>query len=172
MTAGITNVTSVKLFKDLVDNFRSTQIALRTQQSIPKASTHHANLVEFYIFHSKILGLILAEYQKDKFQKRDIDPKNIGNINKHLADDRERDMSEDEKPAGADDIKVEFPADKDVEVRNILRKHENIWPGQLREIKATELLIYLKQSTSNRTTIHSITPTGPARRQGNLNNWK
>lgn len=91
-----------------------------------------------------MLGLISDERQDSKCLKHHIDPKNIVTINKHLADQRESHMAEDEKLETAEYIKVDVPPDKEAEVLNILRKHEKIWSGQLGKIKATELQTDLK----------------------------
>lgn len=91
-----------------------------------------------------MLCLIPDETPVGKFHKRHVDPKNIYTINRHLLDQRESHMAEDEKLTTADDIKIDVPPEKEDAVRNMLLNYENSWSGQLGEIKATELRIYLK----------------------------
>lgn len=53
-------------------------------------------------------------------------------------------MVEDEKPKAAAYMKVDVTQDKEEPVCNIFWSKENILFGQLGEIKATELRIYIK----------------------------
>lgn len=48
-------------------------------------------------------------------------------------------MEADEKPTTTDDIELDVPAEKETAVRDILRRNEKMWSGQLCEIKVTEM---------------------------------
>lgn len=76
--------------------------------------------------------------------KRNIDPKNIDTITLHLVDQLESHMSAEEMPTTAEEIKIDVAPYKEASVRDMLRKHERIWSGQLGEIKPTELRVDLK----------------------------
>lgn len=95
-----------------------------------------------------MVGLIPDEPLDGKFRKRNIDPKNIDTINRHLAQQREIHMSADEKQTTAEDLKINVPPYNEEVVCNMLQKHEPISSGQLFEINATELLIDLKQEAN------------------------
>lgn len=137
VSAGVANVSSEKPFQVLFANFGRTPIGLCPLQAIVKAAAHPANLVKSHINHGEMLGLILGETPSGKFRKHHIAHKNIDPINRPLVHQRESDMAEDEKPTTDNDIKVDVPPDEEDAVRNMLRKNENIWSGQLEEIKAT-----------------------------------
>lgn len=52
-------------------------------------------------------------------------------------------MGKDEKPVKAADIILNIPLDREFDIRNMLRKNENIWLGPLGEINVTEMRIGL-----------------------------
>lgn len=56
-------------------------------------------------------------------QKRNLDPKYIDAINKHLADQPERQIYTDEKPTIAEDIKIDVLPDKASAVRDMFQKN-------------------------------------------------
>lgn len=131
VATGVANVSTNKSFKLLVANFGSIPIELCQLQSITEAHLHSANLVESHIFHGEILGLIVDEHQDGKFRVRHIAPNNNGIINKHWAYQRESNLTKHEKLTTADYIKVNFSPNKKGAVRDMLRKYEKIWSGQL-----------------------------------------
>lgn len=143
VASGIANVSADQPLRLLVANFGSTSIELRPRKAITKASDHPTNLVESHISHGELLDLFSEDTNDGKFRKRHIDHKIIDTINRHLDDQRESHMAEDETPTTADDIKLGFPEDKENAMRTMLRKHKTMWSGQLSEIKETELRIEL-----------------------------
>lgn len=52
-------------------------------------------------------------------------------------------MGKDEKPETTADIPLDVPPDMETEIRNILRKHENLCSGQPGEINITQMKINL-----------------------------
>lgn len=100
-----------------------------------------ANLVESHISHGELLRLIPDETMVGQFRKRQISPKNIDTIHKHLVDQNESHISADEKPTTPKDKKIDVPPNKAAVVRDMPWKHERIWFGQLGQIKATAFRI-------------------------------
>ena len=140
---GIADVTAGKPFHVLVANFGERPIDLRPQQVVAMAGSHPEKLVESDISHSEMLGII-PDNVDTKFRKRHVNVRDIDTINKHLSDQREQHMGEDEKPKTADEIDLNVPEDRKQEVRDMLRKHEKSWSGQLGDITVTEMRIDLK----------------------------
>ena len=100
--AGVAEVESNKPFPILVANFGKHPKLLLHKKHVATAKPHPTTLVESNISHAEILGLISDEEanvnRKNLFRKRDFNAKDISLINKHLADDREKHMGDDEKP--------------------------------------------------------------------------
>ena len=51
-----------------------------------------------------------------------------------------------EKPMTADGIEFDIPVDREEEVRDMLRKHEKMWNGELGAINVTDMRIDLVAS--------------------------
>ena len=143
--AGVADVRSNEPFKLLVANFGPKAVDLKPNQVVAMAETHPENLVESHISHAEMLGLIpddpipgTSKYRKFNFNTSD---ENL--INRQLADEREKHMGADEKPMTADDIELDIPVEKEKDVRDMLRKHEKIWNGELGAINVTDMRIDL-----------------------------
>ena len=143
--AGVADVRSNEPFKLLVANFGPKAVDLKPNQVVAMAETHPENLVESHISHAEMLGLIpddpipgTSKYRKFNFNTRD---ENL--INRQLADEREKHMGADEKHMTADDIELDIPVEKEKDVRDMLRKHEKIWNGELGAINVTDMRIDL-----------------------------
>lgn len=142
MAAVVANVTCNTPFRILVANFGSTLVQLRHKQAIAKAAPPPSNVAEAHISHSEMFELI----PDGKFRKHHIYPENIDTINKHLVDQREIDMAEDEKKTTADKIKHDVLPDNEQAVRDMIRKHVQVLSGQLSQIKETKLRINSKSN--------------------------
>lgn len=98
--------------------------------------------------------------------------KNIDDINKHLAEKCESYMAKNEKqtkkPTTTDDIRVNLPSEA---VQTMLWKYGKMWSGQLGEIKAPEVLTYLKQdSRLLKSHPYRAGPKARALKQSKINN--
>ena len=89
------------------------------------ASAHPEKIVESDVTHAALLGLIPDDVVT-KYRKRHINIWDIEKINKHLADEIERHMGDEEKPVTAEEIILVVPKEEEEKVINMLRKHENM----------------------------------------------
>lgn len=87
-----------------------------------------------------MLGLITEDIEI-KFCKGDFDARDITTINSYLSDQREQHIGEDENPATAERTHLDVPHHNEGEIRNMLWKHYQMWPGQLAELNANEMRI-------------------------------
>ena len=133
--AGVAEVEPNKPFQNLVANFGKHPKLLLPKQHVETAKPHPTTLVESNISHAEMLGLISDEEangnRKNLFRKRDFNAKDISLINKHLADEREKHMGDDEKPVTADDIDLDVDDEHVPAIRTMLKKHEDRWLGNL-----------------------------------------
>ena len=77
-----------------------------------------------------------GKLRKWVFNMRDTDV-----INRHISDERQNNLEDDEKPINADDIDLDVAEDIEEDVRNMLRKHARLWTGMLGQINADEISI-------------------------------
>lgn len=88
----------------------------------------------------KMLDVI--PYDRDpNLCKRHVDVRDIDIFNKHLTDQQERHMGEDEKPVTNVDITLNFLSYREVTVRSMIRKHEHMWCRQPGQINVSEMRI-------------------------------
>lgn len=126
------------------------------------ASVHPENLVESHLLQAEVLGLI-PEDRDTKFRRQHKSAHEIKTIDKNLADYRLQHISEDENATAAENISIEAPKDKEVDVRAMLKKYEQDWYRQLCEMNVTEMHIDLKPDAK----VFKSPPfrVGPKRRQ-------
>lgn len=141
---GVSNVPRDEPFKCLVHNFGTSTIKLCPGQRIVKDAAHPANLVESQTNHGEIFGLISDTPTDGKFNKHNIDPRNIHTINKDLVDQCESHRSADEKLTTSKAINIDVRPSTETSVRDTLRKGERICSGQLGEINAMEPRFHFK----------------------------
>ena len=149
---GIAQVIPGKSFKILVANIGHQPITLLKGQKIARAEPHPTSVVESDIMLAEMLGIAEEEPSTDVKMKNTYRKRpglqsghDAELINKHLADLRESHMEQDEKPVTAEDIPLDDVDPKYHEtIRRMLKKHEQMWLGQLGEINVTEHTIELK----------------------------
>ena len=139
--AGVAQVVPDKPFNITVANFGKHPVILRSGQRIATAEPHPTTLIESSTTHGKVFGITESDpsVPQGKYRKRSTSVKDTKIINQHLADDRESHMDQDDKPATADDIPLTgVPPELETRVRDMLRKHEKMWSGELGNITTTE----------------------------------
>lgn len=112
-------------FHILVANFSNHELDMHPRQVIAYTTPRPEAIEESYIIHIEMLGLI-PEDSDIKFCKQHVDVRNIETMNKHVADQREQHMSEDERPVTADDLDLDTLHKRDEDVQNMPRKHERM----------------------------------------------
>ena len=95
---------------------------------------HPTNLAESHVTHGALLGIS----EETHYKKRPLNVRDIETINKHLADAREAHAGKDEEPITADTVELHVDNKYHLKIRNMLRKHESLWAGQLGNINITE----------------------------------
>lgn len=95
--------------------------------------------MECNISHAKLFGLV-AEINRN-FRMPKVNACNVESINKHLADQREQLMRDDEETIKKDDIELDISNERKDEVHNRPRKHERMLSGALGNINVTEIRI-------------------------------
>ena len=90
---------------------------------VAKAEDHPSNITEADISHGEVLGIMT---DTTRYRKRDTDDRDIETINKHLADAKEAHAGVDETPTKADKIELKVYERYHTDIRNMLRKHENM----------------------------------------------
>lgn len=93
---------------------------------IAYTTPHLKTIEESNITYGEMLGLIPKNFDTN-FRKLNVEVRDIKTINKPLVDQREQQMREDEKSVTADDIGLDSPHAREVEVSKMLRKHERMW---------------------------------------------
>ena len=121
--ASVQQVEPEKTFRIFIVNFGKHPVYIRPTPVVAKAEDHPANITEADISHGEVLGIMT---DTTRYRKRDTDARDIETINKHLADAREAHASVDEKPTMADNIELKVDERYHTEIRNMLRKHENM----------------------------------------------
>lgn len=94
-----------------IASFGEQPVALLPKQFLATAKVHRANLVESNLSHTEVLGLVDETHDR-MFLKRHLNRINGEIINRHLADEREKNMEADEKPITANYIELYVPAEK------------------------------------------------------------
>ena len=135
---GVAQVQSDKPFRILVANFSDHPKKLLYKQVIADAEPHPSNIVEGYVSHAELLGLV-DDATATMYRKRNINARDTSVINQYLGNERNSHMDEDQRPTTADDIDLS-DVDKrhHSKIRSMLRKHEGMWSGKLGEISVTE----------------------------------
>ncbi len=149
---GIAQVTPGIPFKVLMANFGKGPITFLKGQKVANAESHPTSVVETDLMLAEMLGIAVEHEGNDvsidgsnTYRKRKITTKSVDTINQHLADLRESHMEQDEEPITADKIPLdEVPENLRCRVRQMLKKHEQMWLGKLGEINVTEHGINLK----------------------------
>lgn len=126
----IGNVEPDQPFRILIANFGDHPIALLTHQVVGAASTHPEKQFESHMSHGEVLGLS-PDDRDTKFHKHHVNVRDIETINKHLAYQWEEHTYVRDKRITADDIEIDEPDDNKSAIREMLRKHERVWSGQL-----------------------------------------
>ena len=68
-------------------------------------------------------------------------PRDTDVINRHLSDERQKHLEDNEKPITADEMELDVIEDFEEDVRNMLRKHSRLWTGKLGQINAADMHI-------------------------------
>lgn len=92
------------------------------------------------ITHGELLGITTGH---NKYSKLGFNVRHVELINKHLADAVEAACEKDEVSVTSENTKLCVDEKYHQENRNMLRKHEDIWPGKLGRVYVTEHRIYL-----------------------------
>jgi len=90
--------------------------------------------------------LSLQTDKPNRYQKRDdLKVEASKKMDKHLADAKEAKIQDEEKPFTADDLDLsDFDAKYHANIRDMMRKHEDMWSGKLGNITVTEHTIDLE----------------------------
>lgn len=135
---GVVQVQSDKTFRILVANFSDYPKKLIHNQVIASADEHPTNIVESEMSHGELLGLVDEDTAK-MYRKRNLNARDASVINEYMKDKKSNNMESDENPTTADDIDLgDVDKRHHKAIRNMLRKHEKMWSGQLGEITVTE----------------------------------
>ncbi len=140
---GIAQVEPRKRFRILVANVGKQPHTFDAGQRIAKAEPHPSTIFESNISHAELFGLTEETSRPqaitNKYRKRDLHAKDESLINKHLSDLRESHMEDDDEPTRARDIPLpDLPRQYEPRVREMLRRHEDMWLGKLGNITVTE----------------------------------
>ena len=106
--SGVANVQPDQPFRVLVSNFNLHPVDLKRHQVVAMASAHPEKIVESDVTHAELLGMIPDDVDT-KYLKRHVNVWDIETINKHLTDERERHMGDDEKTVTAEEIDLNVP---------------------------------------------------------------
>lgn len=137
-SSAVVDVRSNQPFWILVANFIDQTIDLLPHQVVAAALSNQKTLVESQLSHAEVFGLMPHD-MNFKFRKQHNYAHDIETISKHLADNQEKHIGEEEKPVTAADIYIDVLKDKEDNVRALLTKHERSWSGQLGEINVAEI---------------------------------
>lgn len=102
---GIADVKSGQSFDIIVPDFGEQAIYFRPQQVVAYSSQHPKTIVESDITYAEVFGITVDDVDT-KCSKRHVYAGDISIINKHLTDQWEQPMGEDEKPFESEDINV------------------------------------------------------------------
>ena len=99
---------------------------------------HPTQIIESNTTHGEFLGIV---DDTQHYRKRDISTKDVDVINRHLADAREASefgKRADETEITVDNIALGVDNKHHDSIRKMLRKHEEMWTGELGTIHVTE----------------------------------
>lgn len=119
---GIADSKPNKPFHILFANFCQHFIDLVPRQVVVYASLLPETIFESDISHSEMIGVI-PEHIDTKYCKRHVEARDIYIINKHLSEQLERHMGQDENPVTVDDIQLDVAHEKKEEIPNMFLKH-------------------------------------------------
>lgn len=105
--------------------WRATKDTITEAICINSPSTSFRSHLIAYITRRNALGLVelVDETHDGRFQNAISTNGTKKIINRHLANEREKDMEAGEKPMTADDIKLYFHEGNETALRDMLRKH-------------------------------------------------
>lgn len=83
---------------------------------------------------------LIFDDRDTKFHKLHVYVPDIHTINKRLTVQRENHTENYKKPVTDAYISLHVASDREVEIRNMLRKHDHTWSGRLGEINITEMI--------------------------------
>lgn len=150
--AGVAQVQPDQPFNVLLANFSDEPVTLHKGQRVATAVGAPKQLKESAISHGEMLGLFTDEeilslhVEPNRFRKRnDLKVEDSKKMEKHLADAKTSKEGDSDKPITADDLDL---SDVDTkhhdEIRNMMRRQEDMWSGKLGNITVTEHTIELE----------------------------